>query len=88
MKISNNRISQVFQSGKTQVNKKELQQKAASNNQMLSEPGDSIDISGDALKFAGIREKIANGFYDRPEVLETLASQLDKIISDNVESTN
>jgi hypothetical protein len=88
MKISNNRINQVFQSGTAQVNKKDLQQKTSSNNQKLAEPADSIDISGEALKFAGIREKIANGFYDRPEVLNTLASKLDRIISDNVDETN
>ena len=42
---------------------------------------DKLTLSEEAKKLQPIRQKISEGFYDKPEVLDSVAKKLDKIYS-------
>lgn len=83
MKITNNQSAREVYSLKE--NSQKLDKKSDSDQKKsVSSSLDSLQLSGDAFKFAQIREKISNGFYDRPDVLDKLSEKLDKIIENNI----
>jgi hypothetical protein len=85
MKISNNQSAREVYSLKENSRKLDTKQTNDKSANSTGKAGDSLTLSGEALKFAQIREKISNGFYDKPEVLDKLTQKLDKIIEQNIE---
>lgn len=39
--------------------------------------GDKLELSAEALKLQPVRQKIEDGFYDRPEVIQKVAEKID-----------
>lgn len=61
-------------------NKKVSAYREESKEAKVKESSDKLEISAEALKLQPIRAKIAQGFYDNPEVLRSVSEKLLKEI--------
>jgi|GEM_PF-6171919 len=82
MKITNNNAAREVYSLKENTPK--IDQGASKGAAAASSKADSLELSGDAFKFADIKKKISEGYYERPEVLDTIVEKLDILIRENI----
>ena len=47
-----------------------------SDNKEVTKTGDKLELSVEAIKLQPIKQKIAEGFYDNPKVLDQVAKKL------------
>ncbi|GAB5464620.1 MAG: hypothetical protein Kapaf2KO_00560 [Candidatus Kapaibacteriales bacterium] len=80
MKVTNNNNIQQLYSKQSEPKLSQAKGKGGEGTKTSSNVSDSFQLSSSAQRFDKIKERIEEGYYDKPEVLEKLAEKLDKII--------
>jgi hypothetical protein len=55
--------------------------------QQIKQRGDSLEISSAALNLANTRNRIKEGYYDKPEIIQKTAEKLYNDIYQKIQST-
>lgn len=73
-----NKSQQLYQTQQTEkVEKRQYEQLASKDEEKVKmQRSDKLELSAEAMKLQPIRQRINEGFYDRPEVMRETAMKL------------